>query len=83
MVDLQEELRVLRYPHNLSYQLKSFEKIPVELFNDSERGSKHIAHLISLAMILPSTGKGQILSSPSQKVGQHRTGVFPALPKTF
>lgn len=60
MVELNEELRVLRYPHNLSYQLKSFEKIPVELFNNSERGSKHIAHLISLA-IRAKQKKGETL----------------------
>lgn len=50
MTQLQEDLRVARYPHNLSYQLKTFEKIPVELFHNAENGSKHIAQIISYAI---------------------------------
>ena len=72
MKDLQKELRVLRYPHNLLYQLKNFEKIPIELFHNSEMGSKHIAHLISLAI------------RAKQRKGEHivlglATGFFTAL----
>jgi len=50
MTTLQEDFRVIKYPHNLSYQLKTFEKIPVDLFHNAEGGSKHIAQLISFAI---------------------------------
>ncbi len=50
MTTLQEDLRITRYPHNLSYQLKTFEKIPVELFHNAEEGSKHIAQLIAYSI---------------------------------
>ena len=45
-----KDSRIRVYPPELLYQLKSYEKIPVEIFNDSEDGSKHIAHLIALAI---------------------------------
>ncbi|MEM9545834.1 MAG: glucosamine-6-phosphate deaminase [Bacteroidota bacterium] len=50
MIASQEDLRVTRYPENLSYQLKTYEKIPVELFHNAEHGSKHIAQLMSFAI---------------------------------
>ena len=58
MTTSQEDLRVLKYPKNLSYQLKTYEKIPVELFHNSEAGSKHIAQLMSYA-IRASQKKGE------------------------
>jgi len=39
-----------RYPESLSYQIKSYEKIPVKLFKDSGHGCQHIAKLIALAI---------------------------------
>ncbi len=42
--------RLKRYPENLAYQIKSYEKIPCELFLSSVQGSKHIANMIALAM---------------------------------
>jgi glucosamine-6-phosphate deaminase len=42
--------RVKKHPKELLYQLKSFERIPVEIFKDAEDGSRYIAHSISLAI---------------------------------
>ncbi len=53
-------MRIQRYPDNLTYQIKSFEKIPVELFDSSEAGCRHIANLISLA-IRAKQQKGEVI----------------------
>ncbi len=42
--------RISQYPKSLEYQIKSYEKIPVELFNDSKDGSIYIANLIARAI---------------------------------
>ena len=46
----EPNLKISSYPSNLSYQIKSFEKLPVEIFRNSNDGSKHIASLIALAI---------------------------------
>jgi len=43
--------RISNYPAELTYQIKSFEKIPVNIFSDSVQGSQHIARLIANAII--------------------------------
>ncbi len=42
--------RITKYPENLVYQIKSFEKIPVEIFESAREGSIHIANSIALAL---------------------------------
>lgn len=42
--------RIKKYPTNLDYQIKSFEKIPCELFHNSVDGCIHIAQMIALAI---------------------------------
>ena len=41
---------ISKYPSTLTYQLKSFENIPVDIFESAEAGSKHIAQSIALAI---------------------------------
>lgn len=41
---------ISKYPSTLTYQLKSFENIPVDIFENAEAGSKHIAQSIALAI---------------------------------
>ncbi len=43
-------LRLSKYPKDLTYQIKSYEKIPIDLFSNSMDGSKHIADMIALAI---------------------------------
>lgn len=43
-------MRLSNYPSSLVYQIKSFEKLPVELFQYSDDACKHIAHTIALAI---------------------------------
>ena len=50
MKNPKKDTRILKYPKNLEYQIKSFEKIPTVLFSDSKDGSAHIANLISKAI---------------------------------
>ena len=50
MKNPKKDTRILKYPKNLEYQIKSFEKIPIELFADSKDGSAHIARLIAKAI---------------------------------
>ena len=42
--------RIKKYPDNLVYQIKSYEKIPCELFHNSADGCIHIAQMIALAI---------------------------------
>ena len=42
--------RLSNYPENLIYQMKSFERIPVEIFDSALDGSIHIANSIALAL---------------------------------
>ncbi len=49
-MNIRTDLRIKRYPENLSYQIRSFENIPIELFENSVDGSKHIARLISYSI---------------------------------
>ena len=42
--------RIKKYPENLLFQIKSFEKIPVEIFDTARKGSVHIANSIALAI---------------------------------
>lgn len=39
-----------KYPSTLNFQFKSVEKIPVDIFDNAEQGSKHIAESIALAI---------------------------------
>ncbi len=50
MKNPKKDTRILKYPKNLEYQIKSFEKIPIELFANSKDGSTHIASLIAKAI---------------------------------
>lgn len=50
MKNSKSDLRIKKYPKNLEYQIKSYEKIPVELFLDSKDGSKYIAQRIAKAI---------------------------------
>jgi len=47
---IETNLRLTRYPKSLFYQIKTFEKIPIEIFENSNYGSKHVANLIALAI---------------------------------
>ncbi len=42
--------RINNHPEYLQYQIKSLEKMPVDIFHDSLSGCKYIAGLIALAM---------------------------------
>ena len=44
------DLRIKQIPEDLIYQIKSFERIPIDIFKDAEDGSRHIAHSIALAI---------------------------------
>ena len=41
---------IKNYPSSLSYQIKSFEKVPVHIFNNADDGSKHVAYKIAEAI---------------------------------
>ena len=45
-----KDLRIKKFPQDLLYQLKSYERIPIEIFSNAEDGSKHIAQSIALAI---------------------------------
>ncbi len=47
----KSDKRIKRYPASLEYQVKSFEKIPVEIFETAKHGSEHVAKMISHAII--------------------------------
>ncbi len=60
MTNNNTDYRIRRFPKNLSYQIKSFEKIPCELFENAINGCNHIANLISLA-IRAKQQKGEVM----------------------
>jgi len=42
--------RLSKYPEHLAYQIKSFEKINIEVYSSAQLGCIHIANLIALAI---------------------------------
>ncbi len=51
MTDVRIENGAIKnYPEHLLYQIKSFERIPIELFESARDGSIHIANSIALAL---------------------------------
>jgi len=51
MVKTQTDLRLKVYPEELVYQLKSYEKIHVDLFENPDDASLHLAQIIKKAIL--------------------------------
>jgi len=76
MIKTQTDVRLKVYPKELIYQLKSYEKIHVDLFENSNDGSLHLAQIIKKAILSKQKKNEHILlglatgSSPIRLYGE-------------